>query len=139
MDVTPERDTGKRDERVNDVAEEGNGPVDHIRVDGPSTMAEHEALRSIGRRARLTNLTRARRLDALLGRALDQGPTHAERAEAQALAHQIGGSAGTFGNGAASRLALQVEHHLAGPEQVDPSALAEIRVTVADLLQQLRH
>ena len=35
-------------------------------VDGPATVAENEVLRSIGRRARTVNLTRAQRLGELL-------------------------------------------------------------------------
>lgn len=119
-----------------DVDDEGTG--DPLPVDGPATLAEKETLRSIGRRARRTNLARAERLDALLERAADVALSEAEQTEARTLAHQIVGSAGTFGYDGASRLALQVERYLGRREGVDTIQTASVRRAVADLLQQLR-
>lgn len=126
MDVR--RDTGFGDE----------GTGDPLPVDGPATLAERETLRRIGRRARRTNLARAERLDTLLQRAAGVALSEVERGEARTLAHQIVGSAGTFGYDRASRLALQVERYLGRREGADTTETASVRRVVADLLEQLR-
>lgn len=111
-------------------------PEDAPPQDGPATVAENEVLRSIGRRARTVNLTRAQRLGELLDQALLRRLAEDERGEAEGLAHQIIGSAGTFGYSAASELAVEVEDYLARPGP-DADRLARAREAVAELVEQL--
>lgn len=104
--------------------------------DGPATLGEDEALRRIGRRARTVNLTRAHRLSELLEHAAQGQLDESERREAEGLAHQIVGSAGTFGFAGVSRLAVEAEHYFAHPGSGD-TRLDRARAAVADLLHQL--
>ena len=88
-----------------------DGPPEDVPLDGPETVAEERLLASLGRHARAVNLARVVRLLELLDScdagALD-GPG---RHEAENLAHQVVGSAGTFGFPAASVDAVGVEEY----------------------------
>lgn len=109
---------------------------DELSVDGPATMAENEALRTIGARAREVNRGRAERLRELLEHAAQGRLDEPERHEAEGLAHQIVGSAGTFGFVGASRLAVEAEDYFADPDR-GREGLDRAREVVADLLAQL--
>ncbi|GAA3578844.1 hypothetical protein GCM10022197_40350 [Microlunatus spumicola] len=88
--------------------EEGDIPVD-----GPDTVAEKRLLSSLGRQAQTVNLARVVRLLELLD-ASDAGTLdEAGRGEAENLAHQVVGSAGTFGFPAASVEAVSIEDYFA--------------------------
>lgn len=87
--------------------------TDDVPVDGPETVAEQRLLASLGRQARRVNLGRVVRLVELLG-ASDAGTLdEAGRHEAESLAHQVVGSAGTFGFPAASVDAVAIEEYFA--------------------------
>jgi hypothetical protein len=84
-----------------------------VPVDGPETMAEKRLLASLGRQARTVNHARVVRLVELLDTA-DAGTLDEDgRREAENLAHQVIGSAGTFGYPAASVDAVAIEDHFA--------------------------
>ena len=112
--------------------------AEEVASESPATLAETDAFRTIGQRARRANLDRARRLGVLLGTEADAPLAEPELREAEALAHQIVGSAGTFGFDAASRLAWQVEHELARTDGPNDRSRARIRAAVAELVTQLR-
>ena len=136
MDVRrPEQSDGE--DRDDEVARHGED-AGAAASDGSDPFAENEALRSIGQRARWANLERARRLGVLLGTGADAPLAEAERREAESLAHQIVGSAGTFGYDAASRLAWQVEHELSRIDGGDDRSRTRIRQAVAELVTQLQ-
>lgn len=84
----------------------GTGAPRHA-DDGQSEL--DGVVRTIGRRARRTNLTRAAQLCTALSRAEAGELDPIARQQATELAHQLVGSAGTFGFGAASELAGQLE------------------------------
>ena len=86
------------------------GPVP---VDGPETVAEKRLLATLGRRARSVNLSRVVRLVELLDSADAGALDEAGRLEAENLAHQVVGSAGTFGYPAASVDAVAIEDYFA--------------------------
>lgn len=71
------------------------------------------AMRDLRSRARATNLGRAAQLDAALERAADGRLDEPGRAQALAVAHQLIGSAGTFGFAEASRRALELKEFFA--------------------------
>ena len=121
---------GPRDEGRHDPHEAA------IPVDGPVTIAEKEVLRTIGKRARAVNLDRARRLTELLDRAAGNALDEDERTEAQTLAHQIVGSAGTFGFAGVSELAVEVEDYFTRVVP-DERRLARVRQAVAEVVEQL--
>ncbi|SEQ09720.1 hypothetical protein [Microlunatus flavus] len=86
---------------------------DDVPVDGPETIAERRLLASFGQRAREVNLSRVGRLSELFDRA-DAGRLDEDgRREAENLAHQLVGSAGTFGQAGASLEAVEVERYFA--------------------------
>ena len=101
------------------------GSVDGDGREAADTADEEQLLASLGRRARTVNLARVVRLLALLDSAEDGGLAEAARREAEDLAHQVVGSAGTFGYPAASVEAVVVEDWFAadplgsGPSGVD--------------------
>ena len=107
-EATPVPDPPRPDRPVDGAAWEGE-----IRVDGPDTVAEERLLAPLRLRARAVNLGRVLRLvdlsaDAEAGRLDEPG-----RREAEGLAHQVVGSAGTFGSPGASRDAEAVEQYFA--------------------------
>lgn len=89
-----------------------DAPVD-VPVDGPETVAEQRLLASLGRQAREVNLARVVRLVELLDASDAGGLDEAGRREAENLAHQVVGSAGTFGFPAASVDAVAIEEYFA--------------------------
>ena len=70
-------------------------------------------LSAIAAQARRTNLVRAAELRAALDRAASEGLDAADWAAAERTAHQLAGSAGTFGYAAVSELARSLERLLA--------------------------
>jgi hypothetical protein len=91
----------------------GSFDENDIPVDGPETVAEKRLLASLGRQAQTVNLARGVRLLELLDVA-DAGALDEERrSEAENLAHQVVGSAGTFGFPGASVEAVSIEDYFA--------------------------
>jgi HPt (histidine-containing phosphotransfer) domain-containing protein len=109
-----------------------------IPVDGPETIAEKRLLANFGRSARAVNLARVVRLTALLDSSEAGTLDEAGRREAENLAHQVVGSAGTFGFPSASVEAVSIEDHFAslGEEPGDPgnvrAILERLRAEFAD-------
>ena len=100
--------------------------------------ALEDAVRVIGGHAKATNLARAHHLadvvaDADSGELLGQG----NRGRVAEIAHQIAGSAGTFGFPRASRLAAEIEHLFLRGE-LDPTHLEIVRGHVLALLADLK-
>ncbi len=112
-------------------------PVD-VPVDGPETLAEQRLLAAFGLRARAANLGRVVRLRELLERG-DSGALDEEgRQEAESLAHQVVGSAGTFGQPAASRDAARVERYFAAARAASWGRPQDEREHVRDTIDRLR-
>ena len=109
-----------------------------VPVDGPETVAEERLLASFGRQARTVNLARVVRLLALLDSSDAGGLDRAGRREAENLAHQVVGSAGTFGFRAASVDAVLIEDYFAGEPTGPGSAVgaAAVRQTLERLRTQ---
>ena len=80
-------------------------------VDGPETVAEKRLLASLARQARTVNRARVARLIELLDAADGGSLDEAGRQEAENVAHQLIGSAGTFGRQEASEDAVVVEEY----------------------------
>jgi HPt (histidine-containing phosphotransfer) domain-containing protein len=95
------------------------------------------AMRGLRARAQLTNLARA----AQLGTALEQVAAgeldEAGRARAVAVAHQLIGSAGTFGFAAASRRAGELKEFFTLP-RIDEDDIQTARIRLADLRRSLQ-
>jgi HPt (histidine-containing phosphotransfer) domain-containing protein len=88
------------------------------------------AMRDLRSRARVTNLARAVQLDAALERAADAALDEAARAQAVAVAHQLIGSAGTFGFSEASRRAAELKDFFAASQVADDDIqAARVRLT----------
>lgn len=85
-----------------------DAPSGPHRADGGRTELDG-VVRTLGRRARRTNQSRAAQLCTALSRAETGGLDPAARVQAAELAHQLVGSAGTFGFVAASELAGELE------------------------------
>lgn len=104
--------------------------VTDVPLDGPETVAENRLLASLGRQARAVNLARVVRLLELLDSAdagaLDEGGRH----EAENLAHQVVGSAGTFGFPTASVDAVSIEEHFATDRPPSAEDAAGVRRTL---------
>jgi HPt (histidine-containing phosphotransfer) domain-containing protein len=92
---------------------------------------------SIGDHARSVNRERADRLEHALGNVAagsrDEGP----RQEATEIAHQLVGSAGTFGFPGASQLAGEIERYFVEADLDDPVLLATARDQVRRLQEEL--
>ena len=121
----------------------GEDGADGVPVDGPETVAEKRLLASLSRQARAVNLARVARLVELLDSseagALDEAGWH----EAENLAHQVIGSAGTFGYPAASVDAVAIEEYFASgshrpPGRARSSGPAPDDVAVRRILDRLR-
>jgi HPt (histidine-containing phosphotransfer) domain-containing protein len=94
-------------------------------------------VRSIGDHARLVNRERAALLEDALLAAVRGGLDEDGRAAAAQLAHQLVGSAGTFGFPGASRLAEELEKFFDDGEFDDRRRLADARRQLAALHQEL--
>src|SRR5690349_11962877 len=89
-----------------------NGRMDEMdRVDEIDRVLP--AMRGLRSRARVTNLSRAAQLERSLEVAAESGLDEAGRAQAAAVAHQLIGSAGTFGFAEASRRATELKEFFA--------------------------
>ena len=94
-------------------------------------------VRSIGDHARLVNRERAALLDDALLTASRGGLDEEGRAAAAQLAHQLVGSAGTFGFPGASQLAGELERFFDDGDFEDRHRLAEARRQLAALHLEL--
>ena len=105
--------------------------TEHRRVVAHGDDRVRAALASIGANARTRNLGRADTLDQALSR-MESGTLTFEHQEAAVRsAHQLAGSAGTFGLQPASKLASWFEWFFTTPESVgqEDRALARARLT----------
>ncbi|HZA04630.1 MAG TPA: Hpt domain-containing protein [Propionibacteriaceae bacterium] len=106
----------------------------------PDDVAEDRlraAVESIGDHARSVNLARADRLSRALAQVARGRWEEAGRREAVEIAHQLVGSAGTFGLPAASRLAVEIERYFLEADLDDPVRLATAQDQVRRLHQEL--
>ena len=106
----------------------------------PDDVAEDRlraAVESIGDHARSVNLARADRLSQALAAVARGRSKEAVRREAVEVAHQLVGSAGTFGLPAASRLAVEIERYFLEADLDDPVRLATAQDQVRRLQQEL--
>lgn len=94
-------------------------------------------LAALAASAQQANLARA----AVIAEALEQvaagGGDEERRTAAAQAAHQVVGSAGTFGSRRASALAASLERFLAGPDAAEPPAATLSRARAE--LEELRH
>lgn len=104
------------------------------RPGGPDPTTE-AVFNSISAQAQETNRIRVTALDQLIQELTETGPAADQRRRAKDLAHQIAGSAGTFGNARASELAREMEQLLAG--EIDTTTVSALRSRVAELLEAL--
>ncbi len=107
-----------------------------VEVDGPETLAENRLLATLGRQARTVNLARVVRLVELLDASDAGGLDEAGRGEAENLAHQVVGSAGTFGFPAASVEAVAIEEYFAARPVGSGSGAELVRRTLERLRVQ---
>ena len=101
--------------------------VDH---NGPDDVAEDRlraVVESIGGHARSANLSRADRLSEALAEVAAGSLDEPARQEATEIAHQLVGSAGTFGFPEASQLAGEIERYFVEADLADPVRLATAR------------
>lgn len=113
-----------------------------MRADDPGRDEEPQdqlraAVESIGGHARSVNQERAARLDQALSEAAAGWRGDARRREAAEAAHQLVGSAGTFGFSGASQLAGEIERYLRSGDPDDPARLAAARDQVRQLQEAL--
>ena len=92
------------------------------------------AVESIADHARSVNLDRADRLDQALAAVAAGSEEEATRHQAAEVAHQVVGSAGTFGFSVASQLAGEIGRYFIEGDLADPDQLADAR----DLVRRLR-
>ena len=107
---------------------------------GPDDVAEDRlraAVESIGDHARSVNLDRADRLDQALAEVSAGLREETSRREAAEVAHQLVGSAGTFGFSGVSRLAGEIEHFFVEGDPDDADQLAMARDQVRRLREEL--
>lgn len=102
---------------------DGDHPEVDVPVDGPETVSEKRLLAGLGVRARRANLARILRLVELLDSSDAGALDEVGRREAESLAHQVVGSAGTFGFPAASVQAVAVEDFFAARPAVHRRAV----------------
>jgi HPt (histidine-containing phosphotransfer) domain-containing protein len=95
------------------------------------------AVESIGGHARSVNLARADHLDHVLADIAAGRADENERQQATELAHQLLGSAGTFGFPGASQLAGELERYFVEADFTDQAKLAIAREQVARLRTEL--
>jgi HPt (histidine-containing phosphotransfer) domain-containing protein len=95
------------------------------------------AVESIGDHARSVNLARAAHLDRVLADIAAGRSDEDERQRATESAHQLVGSAGTFGFPGASQLAGELERYFVEADFADPARLAVAREQVSRLRAEL--
>jgi HPt (histidine-containing phosphotransfer) domain-containing protein len=106
----------------------------------PDEVAEDRlraAVELIGDHARSVNLDRADRLDQALVRVAAGSRDEAAREEATEVAHQLVGSAGTFGFTGASQLAAEIERYFVDADLDDRAGLDRARDQVRRLREEL--
>jgi HPt (histidine-containing phosphotransfer) domain-containing protein len=113
-----------------------------VRADdnGPDDLAEDRlraAVESIRDHAQSVNQDRADRLDRALAKVAAGARDAATRQEAAEIAHQLVGSAGTFGFAGASQLAGAIERYFVEVDLGDPVQLASAREQVRRLQEEL--
>ncbi len=96
-----------------------------------------EAVKAIGEHARRANLERATTLVRALATAESGALDRAGRAAAADVAHQLVGSAGTFGFGDVSRLAVALERFFTAGSLSDRRQLADARERLRLIEEQL--
>ena len=107
---------------------------------GPDDVAEDRlraAVESIGDHARSVNLDRADRLDEALAEVSAGLREKANLREAAEVAHQLVGSAGTFGFSGASQLAGEIERFFVEGDPDDADQLAMARDQVRRVREEL--
>lgn len=110
-----------------DDAGPGGGAEDRLRA----------AVESIGGHARSVNRDRAARLERAVSDAAAGSLGESARRRAAEVAHQLVGSAGTFGFAAASELAAELERYFTEADPDDPARLAAAREQVRRLAEAL--
>jgi HPt (histidine-containing phosphotransfer) domain-containing protein len=95
------------------------------------------AVEAIGEHARTVNLDRAAQLDQALAAIAAGRTSAAELQAATEMAHQLVGSAGTFGFPGASELAGEIERYFVEADLNDPDQLASAREQVRRLQEAL--
>jgi HPt (histidine-containing phosphotransfer) domain-containing protein len=95
------------------------------------------AVESISDHARSVNLARAAHLSRVLTDIADGRSDEAERQRATESAHQLVGSAGTFGFPGASQVAGELERYFVEADFTDPARLDTAREQVARLSAEL--
>lgn len=105
--------------------------------DNQPADAAGTALRHLSSRARRSNLARVAQLEAALHGAADGRLDADGRREAAEVAHQVRGSAGTFGYPRASDLAGRLEHLLRSGDLRDADRFTEALDAVASLRSEL--
>jgi HPt (histidine-containing phosphotransfer) domain-containing protein len=107
---------------------------------GPEDDAEarlRAAVESIGGHARSANLARADRLSEALAEVAAGALDESDRRRATDIAHQLVGSAGTFGFPGASHLAGEIERYFVEADLADPVRLATARDQVRRVQEEL--
>ena len=92
---------------------------------------------SIGGHARSANLARADRLSEALAEVAAGALDESDRRRATDIAHQLVGSAGTFGFPGASQLAGEIERYFVEADLADPVRLATARDQVRRVQEEL--
>ncbi len=108
-----------------------------MRANGDPEDRVRDAVRLIGHHARAVNLSRAARLADALAVASGGRFDDAQRESATELAHQLVGSAGTFGFPGASQLAGALERFFADRAYDDPERLSAARTQLDQLQAEL--
>jgi len=108
-------------------------------VEGDAAEQIRAAIRRIGRHAHATNLDRSARLKATFEVAANGSLSDSEREAAAELAHQLVGSAGTFGFPEVSQLAAELESFFADRAYGNPERVATARVQLLQLEEELAH
>ena len=114
-----------------------------MNAEGPGDVTEppedrlRAAVESIGDHARSVNLARAAHLDKVLADIAAGRVDEGEREEATEVAHQLVGSAGTFGFAGASQLAGELERYFVEADFTDNVRLAAARDQVGRLRAEL--
>lgn len=103
----------------------------------PGRMAP--VLAAIAAQARRTNVVRTTEIRAAVARARSEGLDAADWAAAERTAHQLAGSAGTFGYAGVSALALSLERLLAraGESGADAAQLQRAETLLDQVIDQL--